>query len=103
MFDGGQGYSDVNPISLIDYNSIIDAGFKEIELIPIHIREYYKTKEDLLALLYKTPILADFSEEKRNFEKEIINTEILDNYISKNTYERGILLIRRYYGIVAKK
>jgi ubiquinone/menaquinone biosynthesis C-methylase UbiE len=105
MFNKGQGYYDTNSVSFIDYNNIIDAGFDKVELIPIHIREYYKTKEDLLALLYKTPILTDFSEEQRRFwfDTEIINSEIMDSYIKNNTYEKGILLIRRYYGIVARK
>lgn len=36
---------------------------KSSGIVPqIHIREYYKTKEDLLALLLKTPILNNFSE-----------------------------------------
>ena len=50
MFKRGQAYNDKKPISLIDYEAIIDAGFKEVELIPLHIIEYYKTKEDLYVL-----------------------------------------------------
>ena len=72
--------------------------------MPIHVREYYKTKEDLLSLLLKTPILDDFSEiDNNNFQKESINLDILDEYIKNNTYEKGIFLIRRYYGITAVK
>ena len=73
--------------------------------MPIHVREYYKTKEDLLALLLKTPILNDFSEieENTNLGDNEIEPDILDRYIKENTTEKGILLIRRYYGIVAKK
>ena len=72
--------------------------------MPIHVREYYKTKEDLLSLLLKTPILDDFSEiDNNNFQKENINLDILGEYIKNNTYEKGILLIRRYYGITAVK
>ena len=72
--------------------------------MPIHVREYYKTKEDLLSLLLKTPILDDFSEiDNNNFQKENINLDILVEYIKNNTYEKGILLIRRYYGITAVK
>ena len=88
----------------IDYENIIDAGFKHVELIPIHIKEYFKSKEDLLALLYKTPILCDFSEvEDNNFDSVVIDDNILSKYIEENSSEKGILLIRRYYGITAEK
>ena len=93
------------PSSLIDYENILDAGFKDVELVPIHIREYYKTKNDLLALLLKTPILCDFSETEENdqLKREQINMNKLDEYIKRNSSEKGILLIRRYYGITARK
>lgn len=105
LYGKGQAFKDDKPISLIDYENILDAGFKNVELVPIHIREYYKTKEDLLALLLKTPILSDFSEtEENNFDdKDKINMNLLDKYIQENTNKKGILLIRRYYGITAVK
>ena len=105
MFNKGQAFNDKKPISVIDYENIIKAGFKHVELIPIHVREYFKTKEDLLALLLKTPILQDFSEVDVNdsIENEMIDINMLDKYIKENTSEKGILLIRRYYGIVAVK
>lgn len=105
MFGKGQGMRDNKPISVIDYENVLEAGFGEVELVPIHVREYYKTKKDLLMLLYKVPIINDFSEieENNNLASEEIDETILDKYITENTYEKGILLIRRYYGIVAKK
>lgn len=104
IFKKGQAYNDIKPISLIDYENILDAGFKNVELVPIHIREYYKTKEDLLALLLKTPILLDFSEESENKNLELdIDMTLLDKYISSHETNKGILLIRRYYGITAIK
>ena len=104
LFGKGQAYKDSKPISLIDYENIIDAGFKHVELVPIHIREYYKTKEDLIALLLKTPILLDFSETGENTNlKTSIDMNLLDKYIEKNSTNKGILLIRRYYGILATK
>lgn len=104
LFKKGQTYNDIKPISLIDYENILDAGFKNVELVPIHIREYYKTKEDLLALLLKTPILLDFSEESENKNLELdIDMTLLDKYISSHETNKGILLIRRYYGITAIK
>lgn len=104
MFKRGQAYHDIKPISQIDYEAIISAGFKDVELIPLHIIEYYKTKEDLYALLVKTPILDDFRENSSNeYERRPIESEILDRYVEQNTTEKGIKLIRRYYGITAKK
>ena len=105
LFERGQAYKDNKPISLIDYENLLDANFKDVELIPIHIREYYKTKEDLLALLLKTPILANFSEIEDSSEevREDIDLSLLDKYIENNKTEKGIRLIRRYYGITARK
>lgn len=58
-----------------------------------------------MALLLKTPILSDFSEEHENSNlvKNDIDLEILNQYIKNNTTNKGILLRRRYYGIVANK
>ena len=83
----------------------MEAGFKKVELVPIHVREYYKTKEDLLALLFKTPILSDFSESNINEDigETLIDSDKIEKYIKENTTEKGILLIRRYYGITAIK
>ncbi len=104
MFGRGQAYHDIKPISLIDYEAIMDAGFKEVELIPLHVIEYYKTKEDLYALLVKTPILDEFSEESFNeYERKPIEKKIFEKYVEQNTTKKGIRLIRRYYGIIGKK
>lgn len=97
LYKKGQGFEDKKPISQVDYENIIDAGFKNVELIPLHVREYYKTKEDLVKFLLKVPILNNFSlSEKLDFD-------LLNRYIDENKSEKGILLIRRYYGIVAEK
>lgn len=104
MFKRGQAYHDVKPISLIDYEAIMDAGFKDVELIPLHVIEYYKTKEDLYALLIKTPILNDFSEKiSKEHEREPIEKEIFEKYVNENRTEKGIKLVRRYYGITGRK
>lgn len=104
MFKRGQAYHDVKPVSLIDYEAIMDAGFKEVELIPLHVIEYFKTKEDLYALLIKTPILDDFSEESfKEYERRPIEKKMFEKYVEQNTTEKGIKLIRRYYGIIGKK
>ena len=104
MFNRGQAYNDVKPISLMDYEAILDAGFKDVELIPLHVIEYYKTKDDLLALLLKTPILFEFSECKDiEYENKTIESNIFENYVKENTTEKGIKLVRRYYGITGRK
>ena len=95
LFGRGQDYNAPIPISVIDYENILNAGFRKVELVPIHVREYYKSKEDLIALLLKTPILNAFSESN--------DLRKLDEYIESNTTDKGILLIRRYYGITAIK
>ena len=104
LFKRGQAYHDLKPISLIDYESIMDAGFKDVELIPLHVIEYYKTKEDLYALLQKTPILDDFSEEiNQEYERKPIEKDLFEQYVKENSTPKGIKLIRRYYGIIARK
>ena len=100
MYGKGQSYNDKKTISQIDYENILDAGFKNVELVPIHIREYYETKNDFIALLLKTPILHDFSKISEN---EGLDFSIIDNYIKNHKTDKGILLIRRYYGIIAYK
>lgn len=97
LYGKGQAYNDIKPISQIDYESILDAGFRNVELVPIHIREYYKTKEDLIALLLKTPILQEFDKETN------IDFTLLNQYIENHKTDKGIFLIRRYYGITAHK
>ena len=90
MFKRGQAYHDVKPISLIDYEAIMDAGFKEVELIPLHVIEYYNTKEDLYALLVKTPILDDFSEESFNeYERKPIEKETFENMLNKTLLKKA--------------
>lgn len=104
LFGRGQALNDSKPISLIDYERVMDAGFRSVELIPLHDVEYYKTKEDLYALLQKTPILDSLSEEKnQQYERKTIETDLFSQYADENETSKGIKLVRRYYGIVAKK
>lgn len=105
IFGRGQAYNDEISISEKDYNDIKGAGFSKIEKVEILENEYYETEEDLLALLLKAPILDDFSEINENdFEnKPVIEKELFDEYVKKYKTEKGILLERVLYGIVAKK
>ena len=93
------------PISIIDYENVLDAGFKDVELVPIHEREYFKNRFLFKEFLKKVPILDEFSKEGDNkdyYAKEI-DDDLLDQYIVENTEKGKIKLLRRYYGIFAKK
>ena len=105
LFGRGQAFHDKTPISRIDYEDLKDAGFTKIELIEINENEYYETEENLLALLLKTPILDDFSEEDNNkfTHRKEIETDLFNKYANEYRTEKGILLKRVLYGIVAKK
>ena len=105
IFGRGQAYNDEISISEKDYYDLKKAGFKNIEKVEILQNEYYETKEDLVALLLKTLILDDFSESNNErFEhKPTIENNLLEECINKFQTEKGILLKRVLYGIVAKK
>ena len=90
-------------ISQIDYEDLVNAGFKIVKRVEIFENEYYKTKEDLIALLLKAPILENFSEISSRNQKENIKEDLLDKYVRENTTDKGILLKRKSYGIVAQK
>ena len=104
-FGRGQAYNYEIAISEKDYKDLKDAGFSQIEKIEVLENEYYETKEDLLALLLKTPILDDFSEiSGEEFEhRTMVEKNLFDEYVKKYKTEKGILLKRVLYGIVAKK
>ena len=91
------------PISIIDYENVINAGFKDVELIPIHEREYFKNKYLFKNFLKKVPILDELCEEGVDYFIKDIDDNLLDKYIKENTYDQGIRLLRRYYGIIARK
>jgi len=105
LFGRGQSYNDEISISEKDYNDLVEAGFGKIQKVEILENEYYETEDDLMALLLKTPILDNFSEiDNENFEhKPIIEKETFDEYVRRYKTEKGILLKRVLYGIVAKK
>lgn len=100
LFGRGQDYNDEIAISDQDYNALKEAGFTHIEKIMVLENEYYQTEEDLLALLLKTPILNNFQDAKN---KNMIEKDLFNQYVEKYKNEKGILLKRVLYGIVAKK
>ena len=105
IFGRGLSYNDEISIFEKDFMDLKKAGFTKIEKVEILENEYYETKDDLMALLLKTPILNNFSElENENFEhKSVIEKELFDEYVKNYTTEKGILLKRVLYGIIAKK
>lgn len=105
LFGRGQAFHDEIAISRKDYEDLKDAGFSEIELVEALENEYYETEEDLLALLLKTPILDDFSEEDNAefVRRKKIEMDLFQEYVNRYKTDKGILLKRKLYGIVAKK
>lgn len=106
IFGKGQGYHDVKPISVVDYENVLDSGFKDVELVPLYEREYFKNEVYFKDFLKKVPIIDDFSEEfgdNKDYYANDLNDELLNQYIEENTYDGKIRLLRRYYGITARK
>ena len=106
LFGRGQAYGDKKPISIVDYENVINAGFKDVELVPIHEREYFKNKYLFKEFLKKVPIIDEFSElenDHKDYYTPDLDDQLLDEYISENTYDGKIRLLRRYYGISARK
>lgn len=105
LFGRGQAFHDKVAISEKDYEELKDAGFTKIEMLEVLENEYYETEEDLLTLLLKTPILDDFSEEDNSgFEhRKEIEKDLFEEYVNRYKTDKGILLKRVLYGIVAKK
>lgn len=105
LFGKGQRDKDKKALSEKDYEDLVKAGFSKIEKVEILINEYYKTEEDLMSLLLKVPILDDFSEIEDSFEEHLksIDSNLFNEYVKRFKTERGILLERVLYGIVAQK
>lgn len=102
LFGRGQGMDGRIAISDLDYANLQEAGFKNVQKVEILVNEFYKTEKDLMALLLKTPILETLSENNEKIIKEI-ELNLFNEYVEKFRTEKGILLKRKYYGIIAKK
>ena len=106
IFGKGQAMDDKKPISIVDSENVLNAGFKDVELVPIHEREYFKNRTLFKNFLKKVPILDEFSEEEgdnKDYYAKDIDDDLLDKYIKENTKDGRIILYRRYYGIIARK
>ena len=104
LFGKEQGYRDKKAISEKDYEDIVKAGFPNVKKYEILMNEYFQTEDDLMALLLKVPILDDFLEIDRDFDKHLksIDSNIFKEYVKRFKTEKGILLERVLYGIVAQ-
>ena len=106
LFGRGQGMNDFKSISLVDYENVLNAGFKDVELVPIHKREYFKNEYLFKDFLKKVPIIDSFSEtenDNKDYYSNDLDEDLLNEYIKENTYNGRIRLLRRYYGITARK
>ena len=97
-FKRGQYYNQKENFSEIEYKTFDNVGFKSVKLYPILFTEYYESKKELLKLLLKAPIINDFDS-----NNNIIEDNILDEYIKTHQTDKGIELKRVYYGILAIK
>ena len=96
-YNRGQNFGNTENESDREFKKFGGVGFDNVELYPILFTEYYKTKEDLLQLLLKAPII-------NNFENEnTIEESILNDYIKQHETTKGIELKRLYFGIIAIK
>lgn len=97
IFKRGQEFNSKENLSKREYDSLLKVGFKKVELFPYLFNEYYQSKEDLVKLLIKTPIINDFDSNKE------IEEDLINQYIQNFSSEKGILLKRVYYGICCFK
>lgn len=95
VFKKGQGYFDNEPLYKKTMNEYLDLNFEEVKFFKIEEIEYYKNKDELKYLLYKTPILDGFDDEE--------DDEILQKFIEDFSTPKGIMLNRRLYGFYLVK
>ena len=88
IMGGGQGWNEPVPVSIVDYENVLKAGFADVELVPIHTREYFKDRETFKTFLEAVPILIDVA-----IEGTPLDDDLLDRYIAANTVN-GMILYR---------
>ncbi len=94
LFNRGQNYNKPSICKQL-LNECFDAKFKEINLLRFEELNYLKEVADLKYLLYRTPILDYYDDEK--------DDETLNKYVQEHTTEKGILLIRKLHALELKK
>ena len=96
VFGGGQSWNDPVPVSISDYERVLQAGFADVEVVPIHEREFFAGRESFKAFLQVVPILEGIA-----IEGAPLDDALLDRYIAANSGR--IVLYRNYYGLTARK
>lgn len=97
LYGRGQAYEDAVPVSIRDYEAVLEAGFSDVELVPIHEREFFSDADAFRAFLQKVPVI-NVCDEDRSLEDDKLR-----EYIEANTFDGQIRLLRNYYGIAAKR
>lgn len=93
LYGRGQAYEDAVPVSIRDYEAVLEAGFSDVELVPIHEREFFSDADAFRAFLEKVPVI-NICDEDRSLEEDTLR-----KYIEDNTYGGQIRLLRSYYGL----
>ena len=98
IFGRGQCFNEKTKLQDKIVPLLLKSGFKKENVIiyQISIKEYYKTKNDLIYLLLNTPIIPDFFKIDGDENK-------FNEYANKYKTNKGILLNRKLFGIIAKK
>lgn len=96
IFRRGQGYFYKEKNFEKTLKELKNAEFTDIEYFQIEKDLYFKSEEDLIMFLADTRIIQEFGGRKGDFEK-------FKKYVKEYTTDRGILLKRRSYGIIAVK
>ena len=98
LFGRGQCFNEKIKLQDKIVPLLVNSGFREenITLYQIEVEEYYKTEEDLIYLLLNTPIIMNFLKEKDDSQK-------FEEYVDKYKTDKGILLKRKLFGIIAEK
>ena len=95
LWGRGQAYDDEVPVSIRDYEAVLGAGFSDVELVPVHEREFFRDADSFRKFLEKVPIINVCGEDR------FLEEDKLQKYIEDNTFGGQIRLLRHYYGITA--
>lgn len=91
LFNRGQSFNKKQSVKQKTMKEILSYNFTKVEILNFEQIEYYKTVDDLIYLLERTPILNYFDREK--------DLEKLQEYVNKNSTPKGIKLLRKLYAI----
>ncbi|MNS90289.1 hypothetical protein D3C72_1243390 [compost metagenome] len=96
IFRRGQGYFYKEKNYERSLKELKNAEFTDIEYFQTEQEFYLKTEDDLIMFLIETRIIQEFGSRKGDFEK-------FKKFVKEYSTDKGIVLKRRYYGIIALK